>query len=106
MSSKPEMIFYHDRLNTFVNWPIQMIPSKTALAQCGFYYTGSGDRVACFACDVKLHSWDRSDNPWVEHESHSPMCLFLKMYGYEKVGQASNGFVNRSDFAAHSRFIS
>lgn len=50
------------------------------MAQAGFYHqpNASGDdRAMCFACNVCLVCWERTDEPWSEHERHSPTCPFV-----------------------------
>ena len=29
------------------------------------------DRTLCFCCNVSLHRWEPTDEPWSEHERHS-----------------------------------
>lgn len=51
------------------------------MAQAGFYHepnaTGD-DRAMCFTCNVCLVCWEPTDEPWSEHERHSPACPFVK----------------------------
>lgn len=51
------------------------------MAQAGFYHqpnaTGD-DRIMCFTCNVCLVCWEPTDEPWSEHERHSPACPFVK----------------------------
>lgn len=50
------------------------------MAQAGFYHqpNASGDdRAMCFTCTVCLVCWERTDEPWSEHERHSPNCPFV-----------------------------
>ena len=83
--NNPDMMFYEDRLHTFEHWSKQIRPSKEALTKAGFYYTGTADKVICFACGVNLASWEPTDEPWREHEKWSPACIYLKMTGYDKL---------------------
>lgn len=51
------------------------------MAQAGFYHepnTTAEDRAMCFTCNVCLVCWEPTDEPWSEHERHSPSCPFLK----------------------------
>jgi baculoviral IAP repeat-containing protein 6 (apollon) len=51
------------------------------MAQAGFYHQSSetgDDRAMCFTCPVCLVCWEKTDEPWSEHERHSPDCPFLK----------------------------
>lgn len=50
------------------------------MAQAGFYHqpnTSGDDRAMCFTCTVCLVCWERTDEPWSEHERHSPNCPFV-----------------------------
>ncbi|ELT93547.1 hypothetical protein CAPTEDRAFT_223860 [Capitella teleta] len=71
------------RLETFLKWP--HMNYKWALpdpmAQAGFYHQPSSagdDRAMCFTCNVCLVCWEPTDEPWSEHERHSPTCPFVK----------------------------
>lgn len=51
------------------------------MAQAGFYHQPSAsgdDRAMCFTCNVCLVCWEKTDEPWGEHERHSPTCPFVK----------------------------
>lgn len=51
------------------------------MAQAGYYHQpseSSPDRAMCFTCNVCLVCWDKTDEPWGEHERHSPNCPFVK----------------------------
>jgi hypothetical protein len=79
--SSPQYCMYEDRLETFRCWPNQITPSKSELAEAGMYYTGEGDIVKCFCCNLRLSQWLSTDNAWAEHRKWSPQCLYLKMIG-------------------------
>lgn len=71
------------RRATFNEWPHMdykwVLPD--ALAQAGFYHqpTHPGDdRTICFVCDLCLVAWEQHDQPWSEHERHSPICQFVR----------------------------
>ncbi|KAG8452983.1 hypothetical protein GDO86_004695 [Hymenochirus boettgeri] len=66
-----------ERLNSFKNWPLTFL-SPSELAKAGFYYIGPEDKVACFACPLKLSNWEPKDNAMSEHRRHFPDCPFLK----------------------------
>ncbi|XP_076756528.1 BIR repeat containing ubiquitin-conjugating enzyme isoform X2 [Xylocopa sonorina] len=71
------------RRDTFSKWPHMnykwALPDQ--MAQAGFYHqpnaTGD-DRIMCFTCNVCLVCWEPTDEPWSEHERHSPACPFIK----------------------------
>lgn len=72
------------RRKTFDSWPHMdykwALPDQ--MAQAGFYHQSSeqsgDDRAMCFTCSVCLVCWEKTDEPWAEHERHSPDCPFLK----------------------------
>ncbi|XP_055591797.1 baculoviral IAP repeat-containing protein 6-like isoform X1 [Uranotaenia lowii] len=72
------------RRQTFEAWPHMdykwVLPDQ--MAQAGFYHfpgdNGNGDRAMCFTCNVCLVCWEKTDEPWSEHERHSPECPFVK----------------------------
>lgn len=68
---------------TFDKWPHMdykwALPDQ--MAQAGFYYqpnVSGEDRAMCFTCNVSLVCWEKTDDPWSEHERHSPNCPFVK----------------------------
>nr|CAI5841120.1 unnamed protein product [Callosobruchus analis] len=70
------------RRETYRHWPHMdykwALPDQ--MAQAGFYHqpNSSGhDRAMCFTCTVCLVCWERTDEPWSEHERHSPNCPFV-----------------------------
>ncbi|XP_039757629.1 baculoviral IAP repeat-containing protein 6 isoform X2 [Pararge aegeria] len=72
-----------ERKRTFKRWPHMdykwALPAR--MAQAGFYHQPSpsgDDRAMCFTCMVCLVCWEKSDEPWVEHERHSPNCPFVR----------------------------
>ena len=50
----PSTMYYVVREETFEHWPRQMKQKSTDLSQNGIFYTGRGDIVTCFYCDVTL----------------------------------------------------
>lgn len=71
------------RRHTFEKWPHMdykwALPDQ--MAQAGFYHQPSAsgeDRAMCFTCNVCLVCWEKTDEPWSEHERHSPICPFVK----------------------------
>ncbi|XP_033127778.1 baculoviral IAP repeat-containing protein 6-like isoform X2 [Anneissia japonica] len=71
------------RRNTFSAWPHMdykwALPD--AMAQAGFYHgptTPGDDRALCFTCSVCLVCWEPTDEPWSEHERHSPNCPHVR----------------------------
>ncbi|XP_059612083.1 baculoviral IAP repeat-containing protein 6 [Phlebotomus argentipes] len=71
------------RRQTFEQWPHMdykwALPDQ--MAQAGFYHQpgeSGDDRAMCFTCSVCLVCWEKTDEPWSEHERHSPTCPFVK----------------------------
>ncbi|XP_078714316.1 dual E2 ubiquitin-conjugating enzyme/E3 ubiquitin-protein ligase BIRC6 isoform X2 [Lampetra fluviatilis] len=72
-----------NRRETFTSWPHAHYrwAQPDPMAQAGFYHqpTSNGDdRAMCFTCSVCLVSWEPTDEPWSEHERHSPNCPYVK----------------------------
>ncbi|RWS22317.1 baculoviral IAP repeat-containing protein 3-like isoform X2 [Leptotrombidium deliense] len=65
------------RERSFKDWKIDFIPTSD-LSRAGFYYTGIGDVVRCFACNGLIYSWENGDDPLTEHKKHFPLCSFVK----------------------------
>ncbi|XP_053613474.1 baculoviral IAP repeat-containing protein 6 isoform X2 [Plodia interpunctella] len=81
--ARPQMYSEAERKETFKRWPHMdykwALPAR--MAQAGFYHQPSpsgDDRAMCFTCLVCLVCWEKSDEPWVEHERHSPNCPFVR----------------------------
>lgn len=78
---------YEERLNSFQNWPIQLLPSKEQLSRAGFKYLNVGDQVQCFYCNLKLKEWKKSDNAFEEHKRCTQdlqiNCLFVKSIEFD-----------------------
>lgn len=81
---KPEKFTRHEkyrcedeRLKTFDNWPLEWL-DKRELANTGLFYTGDGDTVQCYFCEIELSRWERDDDPFNEHIRFSPNCPLLR----------------------------
>ncbi|CAH1367151.1 hypothetical protein MTP99_008402 [Tenebrio molitor] len=78
-----------NRKATFKSWVFkdQAKCSARKLAEAGFVFSGNKhepDAVKCFFCNKSLDCWDEDDDPWREHQKHSPNCSFAKMDKPEK----------------------
>ena len=91
---KSDLVYYEDRLKTYEHWPKQIKQSKQNLARAGFYYTGEGDKVTCFACKLSLITWEPTDDVWIEHQKWTTTCLYLKIVGHK--GDTTQQIQNRS----------
>ncbi|XP_041260059.1 baculoviral IAP repeat-containing protein 6 isoform X6 [Onychostruthus taczanowskii] len=72
-----------NRRETFTSWPHvgYRWAQPDPMAQAGFYHqpaSSGDDRAMCFTCSVCLVCWEPTDEPWSEHERHSPNCPFVK----------------------------
>lgn len=78
-TTHPTKMYYIVREQTFEHWPQQMTQKPNDLVRKGFVYTGCGDRVTCFYCNVTLKQWEQSDCIEVEHLKWEPNGLFARM---------------------------
>ena len=78
----PTKLYYIDREKSFENWPQQIAQKPKDLIQNGFFYTGIGDKVTCFYCNITLKQWEQSDCIETEHLKWEPNCLFAKMVSH------------------------
>ncbi|KAK5642594.1 hypothetical protein RI129_008761 [Pyrocoelia pectoralis] len=85
-----KMVLEKNRMATFTSWHFNSKSKCNAkkLAEAGFYYVGTADEpdgVQCFLCGKALDGWDRDDDPWQEHITHSKECEFAKLATPEKM---------------------
>uniref|UniRef100_A0A8C4S7A9 RING-type E3 ubiquitin transferase n=1 Tax=Erpetoichthys calabaricus TaxID=27687 RepID=A0A8C4S7A9_ERPCA len=66
------------RISTFAKFPANVGVSERSLARAGFYYTGIGDKVQCFLCNITLENWQPGDCPAERHRRQSPSCTFIQ----------------------------
>ncbi|KAJ8029980.1 Baculoviral IAP repeat-containing protein 7-B [Holothuria leucospilota] len=68
-----------ERLKTYrkLGWPEWAPVHPRDLAAAGLYYTGQGDKVACFSCKGCINNWESGDDPIIEHRRLFPKCLFI-----------------------------
>ncbi|XP_039591508.1 baculoviral IAP repeat-containing protein 7 isoform X2 [Polypterus senegalus] len=75
--ANPAMRSERDRLTTFRSWPSNIPVTSRKLAEAGFFFLGSEDKVQCFCCGGILRRWERDDDPMTEHRKHFPTCNFI-----------------------------
>lgn len=75
----PEYAVEANRLKSFEDWPKTMRQKPQELSDAGFFYTGKGDRVACFSCGGGLKDWEPSDNPWEQHGMWYGKCEYVQL---------------------------
>ncbi|XP_046403099.1 death-associated inhibitor of apoptosis 2-like [Ischnura elegans] len=65
------------RLRTFVGWPVSSGIDSARIARAGFFYTGCGLEVECFACGGKIADWNYADSAMARHRELNPNCPFV-----------------------------
>ena len=73
----PNFTKMEDRLFTFKYWPLTIPVSPFDLAEAGFFYENSFDRVFCFQCNGSLCAWKAGDEPMREHARFFPNCPYI-----------------------------
>ncbi len=66
------------RISTYAKFPTTAPVTERSLARAGFYYTGVGDRVQCFRCNMTADNWQSGDCPAERHKQLSPNCSFIQ----------------------------
>ena len=72
--------YCNNRLQTFRGWSYRDAPSPTELAKAGFCWAGAdrnSDLTFCPFCDLKLHKWSISDDPFFQHYRFRPTCEYV-----------------------------
>ncbi|KAH3736435.1 hypothetical protein DPMN_042998 [Dreissena polymorpha] len=72
---------FDSRKETFASSPLRHMEEE--LAEAGFWYTGMGDTVECYACAGQLTDWAFGSDPWKRHCLRYPNCPFAN----EKKGE-------------------
>ena len=80
------------RRETFRNWPTHAYVGPDELAQAGFIYLGSQDRVQCVFCKGTLKNWAPGDRAFHEHQKKFPSCPFVNN---PRIGSPSERVVSR-----------
>ncbi|XP_031663481.1 inhibitor of apoptosis protein-like [Oncorhynchus tshawytscha] len=65
------------RISTFARFPSLGVTERS-LARAGWFYTGVGDRVQCFRCNVTAEGWQTGDCPTERHRQLSSSCSFIQ----------------------------
>lgn len=81
----PKYATEKQRLETFRDWSAATAATAkhfvrpSELARAGFFYTGRGDVVECFACGGTLRDWcDADRDPWTCHAVRFPRCSYVR----------------------------
>ncbi|XP_029463732.1 E3 ubiquitin-protein ligase XIAP isoform X2 [Rhinatrema bivittatum] len=78
------------RLGTFTDFPSCCPVSAATLAQAGFFYTGTGDKVECFSCHATVEGWQFGDSAIGQHRKTSPWCKFANGFYFHNQMQTAN----------------
>lgn len=66
-----------NRLNSFTEkWPVDYV-KPADLAQNGFFYLQSEDKVQCAFCYVIVDDWNVGHKPLKQHIKNSPKCPYM-----------------------------
>lgn len=65
------------RKQTYMFFPSSDI-STIFYVDSGFYYTGVDDTSCCFRCGLKINKLHLGQDPFQEHRTLSPDCIFVK----------------------------
>ncbi|XP_067676813.1 baculoviral IAP repeat-containing protein 7-like [Haliotis asinina] len=87
----PQYAVEASRVSSFRNWPNGKEQTPQMLSKAGFFYAGFGDSVKCFFCDGGLRTWERGDDPWVEHARWFPRCPYVRQVKGENFIQTALG---------------
>lgn len=79
---KEEMKYEALRLASFDSWPLWADKRPGCLAENGFYYSGHGDSVKCYACHGEIAEWSFNDDVAEKHRSLFPDCPFVQQRSY------------------------
>ncbi|XP_053404012.1 E3 ubiquitin-protein ligase XIAP-like [Mercenaria mercenaria] len=74
--SVSDMIYEVVRQFTFATYPRKGKPDIRLFIIAGFYYTGYGDEVICYCCNLTESGWVENDIPTEIHFRKSPSCDF------------------------------
>jgi baculoviral IAP repeat-containing protein 7/8 len=77
----PEYATPAARLQTFNNWPSSLPQKPHDIIKAGFFYTGEGDQVTCFNCDLSLLNWKADNVLFQNHVVIRNNCYFAKQPG-------------------------
>ena len=78
----PQFVQESARVCSFERWRWRPRPDcphvqPALLAKAGFFYGGTADDCTCFYCGGTVLDWQPTDEPWSEHATHFPTCIWL-----------------------------
>ena len=98
--SETDLKVIENRLETYVNWPIDFI-NPEQLAEAGFYYLNIADQVKCAFCGGIIGHWEVNDQPLQEHRKFFPDCPIVRQQEQrdEEMGIQAVRTPNRPEFS-------
>lgn len=98
--SETDLKVIENRLETYVNWPIEFITPEQ-LSQAGFFYLGIADQVKCAFCGGIIGHWEVNDQPLQEHRKFFPDCPLVRQQDQrdEEMGIQAVRTPNRPEFS-------
>ncbi|XP_060588221.1 baculoviral IAP repeat-containing protein 7-A-like [Ruditapes philippinarum] len=85
----PDYVTEESRRRSFRTWPHDYLRGTQMMVEAGLFYTGTGDLVRCYHCDIGIHDWSDNDNPFVEHARYSPHCHHVRQQNHRFLAQVS-----------------
>ncbi|KAK6180838.1 hypothetical protein SNE40_008817 [Patella caerulea] len=71
---------YSDRFESVSTVPLeyhQSLPALDKIAEAGFFYQGTLDRMGCYHCGLILRDWESHSDPIAIHKRFRPNCLYI-----------------------------
>ncbi|KAK6180840.1 hypothetical protein SNE40_008819 [Patella caerulea] len=81
---------YSDRLESVRTVDEQFsrnLPPLAKIAEAGFFYQGTLDRMVCYHCGLILRDWERDTDPIATHKRFKSSCLYVTRLSNIYAGQ-------------------
>ncbi|KAK6181274.1 hypothetical protein SNE40_009163 [Patella caerulea] len=72
----------------------QNLPPFESIAEAGFFYLGTLDRMSCYHCGLILRDWERDTDPVATHKRFRPGCYFIICWSTQTSGRNINSLIN------------
>lgn len=79
---------HKDWLETLHMWPLKCCGNPVNLAAFEFFYSGRSNHVKWFCFGSQTDSWQRKEDPWIEHIRSSPACGYIHLTNLTAPGVA------------------
>ncbi|XP_050407308.2 uncharacterized protein LOC126822437 isoform X2 [Patella vulgata] len=70
------------------------LPPFESIAEAGFFYLGTLDRMSCYHCGLILRDWERDTDPFATHKRFRPGCYFIICWSVQTSGRNINSLIN------------